>query len=252
MSPLSTAWVRYLASGFPRLPTRKKTPTAAATTTRIQATLFLLISRRKTSIWRPFFPAAPAAQSISGTEKPPERLHGQAGLSDSIENRFELLQTGADQEVPRPAVALRADQEEPGLPGGEALGPDPRDREAVGDSRQCPGEARGALGDRGDLQRQLREEAQVRPISRQRHDFVEHSPAAAAQGDLETGLRFPQRFDAGASVDRQEGRRLRGEVVGTRGDPLPFGKRIAGDFGTRPSMRRTKRPGDSRLWTLFA
>src|SRR5262244_3185426 len=65
MSPLSTGEVRYLASGFPRLPTRKNTPTAAAATTRIQATVFLLITQYKTLLRRDFFP-------ISGRTRHPD------------------------------------------------------------------------------------------------------------------------------------------------------------------------------------
>ena len=44
MSPLSTTAVRYLASGFPRLPIRKKSPTAAAATIRSQTAVFFVIA----------------------------------------------------------------------------------------------------------------------------------------------------------------------------------------------------------------
>src|SRR5262249_11081989 len=111
MSPLSTAAVRYFASGFPRLPTRKKTPTAAAATTRIHATLFWPITYYKTPC-RPWFFPLPAALGTPVTASLPQRLHGQGRAGDFRENRIELFEAVADQEIPRPAVALGPDQVE--------------------------------------------------------------------------------------------------------------------------------------------
>src|SRR5580765_3185796 len=133
MSPLSTGAVRYLASGFPRLPTRKKTPTAAAATTRIHATVFLLITQYKTPRIRCLFPF-PGALGNRVTARLTPRLHGQGRARDARKDRVELFEAAPEQKAAGPAIALGSDQEETGLSRGEVFGPDSRNRETVGDA----------------------------------------------------------------------------------------------------------------------